>query len=64
MAASREALAGLFEPERDRLRLAPEHLADAFQFMVMAAGRGPSPLGSAELVDLFLNGALTGGERP
>ncbi|MFI9597020.1 TetR/AcrR family transcriptional regulator [Nonomuraea sp. NPDC052265] len=64
MAASREALAGLFEPERDRLRLAPETLAEAFQFMVMAAGRGPSPLGSAELVDLFLNGALTGGERP
>ncbi|MEU8325917.1 TetR family transcriptional regulator [Nonomuraea sp. NPDC048881] len=64
MAASREALAGLFEPERDRLRLAPERLAEAFQFLVMAAGRGPSPLGSEELVDLFLNGALGTGERP
>ncbi|MEV3985720.1 TetR/AcrR family transcriptional regulator [Nonomuraea sp. NPDC049758] len=64
MAASREALAGLFEPERDRLRLAPERLAEAFQFLVMAAGRGPSPLGSEELVDLFLNGALGAGERP
>ncbi|YCK34299.1 TetR/AcrR family transcriptional regulator [Actinomadura sp. ATCC 39365] len=63
MAASREALAGLFEPERDRLRLAPERLAEAFQFMVMAAGRGPSPLSSEELVDLFLNGALGAGER-
>lgn len=64
MAASREALAGLFEPERDRLRLAPERLAEAFQFLVMAAGRGPSPLSSEELVDLFLNGALGAGERP
>ncbi|GGT47173.1 TetR/AcrR family transcriptional regulator [Nonomuraea spiralis] len=64
MAASREALAVLFEPERDRLRLDPERLAEAFQFMVMAAGRGPSPLGSEELVELFLHGALTGGERP
>ncbi|MFI7421761.1 TetR/AcrR family transcriptional regulator [Nonomuraea sp. NPDC049684] len=64
MAASREALAGLFEPERDRLRLAPERLAEAFQFLVMAAGRGPSPLGSDELVDLFLNGALAAGDRP
>ncbi|MEV4373751.1 TetR family transcriptional regulator [Nonomuraea sp. NPDC049637] len=64
MAASREALAGLFEPERDRLRLAPERLAEAFQFLVMAAGRGPSPLSSEELVELFLNGALAAGERP
>ncbi|GAA2211725.1 hypothetical protein GCM10009850_071850 [Nonomuraea monospora] len=59
MAATREALMGLFEPEHDRLRAAPERLADAFAFMTMAVGRGgPSPLTSAELVDLFLNGAL------
>ncbi|GAA3258168.1 TetR/AcrR family transcriptional regulator [Nonomuraea helvata] len=62
MAATREVLVQLFEPERDRLRLAPERLAEAFQFLVMAAGRGPSPLTSAELVDLFLHGALAGGE--
>jgi len=62
MAASREALAVLFEPERDRLRLDPERLAEAFQFLVMAAGRGPSPLGSEELVTLFLHGALTDGD--
>ncbi|NUO99858.1 MAG: TetR/AcrR family transcriptional regulator [Nonomuraea sp.] len=62
MAASREALAGLFEPERARLRLDPERLAEAFQFLVMAAGRGPSPLSSEELVTLFLHGALTGGD--
>jgi AcrR family transcriptional regulator len=58
MAASREALAGLFEPERDSLRMPPERLAEAFGFLLMAAGRGPSPLTSAELVDLFLHGAL------
>jgi hypothetical protein len=58
MAATRDVLAGLFEPEQDTLRLAPERLAEAFQFLVMAAGRGPSPLTSAELVDLFLHGAI------
>ncbi|WP_433434729.1 TetR/AcrR family transcriptional regulator [Nonomuraea sp. CA-141351] len=62
MAATREVLVGLFEPERDSLRLDPERLAEAFQFLVMAAGRGPSPLASAELVDLFLHGALRAGE--
>lgn len=62
MAATREALAGLFEPERDDLRLPPERLADAFQFLAMAAGRGGTPLTSAELVDLFLHGALKDGE--
>jgi AcrR family transcriptional regulator len=59
MNASREALVVLFEPERDQLRLDPERLAGAFQFLIMAAGRGPSPLSSEELVDLFLHGALT-----
>ncbi|MEV4175564.1 helix-turn-helix domain-containing protein [Nonomuraea sp. NPDC049709] len=57
MAATNEVLAGLFEPERDALRLPPEQLAQAFGFLTMAAGRGPAPLGSAELVDLFLHGA-------
>lgn len=59
MAATREALAGLFEPERDSLRLEPDRLAEAFQFMTMAAGRGEFPLTSAELVELFLHGAYT-----
>ncbi|WP_346108921.1 helix-turn-helix domain-containing protein [Nonomuraea maheshkhaliensis] len=61
MAATREVLAGLFEPERDRLRLDPERLAEAFQFMTMASGRGVTPLTSAELVELFLHGAYAGG---
>lgn len=63
MAATREVLAGLFEPERDRLRLDPERLAEAFQFMTMASGRGVTPLTSAELVELFLHGAYAAGGR-
>ncbi|SDI86138.1 regulatory protein, tetR family [Nonomuraea jiangxiensis] len=58
MAATRDVLTGLFEPERDSLRLPAERLAEAFQFLVMAAGRGPTPLTAAELVDLFLHGAM------
>ncbi|MGK5546032.1 TetR/AcrR family transcriptional regulator [Streptomyces sp. URMC 127] len=61
LAAPRAALAALFEPDQDALRLAPERLADAFQLMLMSAGRpgAPEPLTTEELVDLFLNGALT-----
>jgi AcrR family transcriptional regulator len=61
LAASRAALAALFGPDRDSLRLAPERLADAFQLMLMSAGRpgAPDPLTTEELVNLFLNGALT-----
>ncbi|MEU6780446.1 TetR/AcrR family transcriptional regulator [Nonomuraea angiospora] len=62
MAATRDVLSGLFEPERDGLRLPPERLAEAFQFLILASGRGgSSPLTSEELVDLFLHGALKGG---
>ncbi|MCK2213259.1 TetR/AcrR family transcriptional regulator [Actinomadura sp. ATCC 31491] len=61
LTAHREALAGLFDPERDTLRLPPERLAQAFQMLVMAGGRHPDPMSSAELVDLFLHGALTTG---
>ncbi|WP_078893942.1 TetR/AcrR family transcriptional regulator [Streptomyces sp. NRRL S-1022] len=61
LAAPRAALAALFEPDRDALRLAPERLADAFQLMLMSAGRpgAPDPLTTEELVGLFLYGALT-----
>ncbi|MFF5208258.1 TetR/AcrR family transcriptional regulator [Streptosporangium sp. NPDC000396] len=60
LAAPRAALAALFEPEREDLRLAPERLAEAFQFLVMSAGRpgAPAPLTVEELVELFLHGAL------
>ncbi|MFI7126110.1 TetR/AcrR family transcriptional regulator [Nonomuraea sp. NPDC050153] len=62
MAATRDVLSGLFEPESDDLRLPPERLAEAFQFLILASGRGTSsPLTSVELVDLFLHGALKGG---
>ncbi|UNZ20410.1 TetR/AcrR family transcriptional regulator [Streptomyces sp. 891-h] len=62
LAAPRAALAALLEPDREVLRLAPERLAEIFQLMLMSAGRSPSPepLGDAELVDLFLHGALAG----
>ena len=55
-----EAVAELFEPERDSLRLAPEQLAAMFLGIVFARSR-PSA-GSApsldEFLDVFLHGAL------
>ncbi|GAA2633786.1 TetR/AcrR family transcriptional regulator [Dactylosporangium fulvum] len=54
LGSTAEALAGLFAPERDRLRRSPEQLANAFQHLMMAAGRMPAD----ELIDLFLHGAL------
>ncbi|MET7424966.1 TetR/AcrR family transcriptional regulator [Dactylosporangium sp. NPDC005555] len=51
-----DALAGLFEPEQDRLRRDPEYLARVFHHLVMAGGE------PADLVDVFLNGAVTGGQ--
>ncbi|MEV0399569.1 TetR/AcrR family transcriptional regulator [Actinoallomurus sp. NPDC050550] len=64
LAAPRAALAALFEPDQDRLRLSAERLADAFQLMVMSAGRpgAPDPLTIEELVDLFLHGATSSGQ--
>ncbi|MET9297027.1 TetR/AcrR family transcriptional regulator [Streptomyces sp. NPDC003077] len=61
LAEPRAALAALFAPERDALRLSPERLADAFQMLLMSAGRpgAPDPLSTEELVTLFLHGALT-----
>ncbi|MFE0766621.1 TetR/AcrR family transcriptional regulator [Streptomyces smyrnaeus] len=60
LAAPRAALAALLEPEREALRLAPERLADLFQLMLMSAGRsGVRDVSDAEIVDLFLHGALS-----
>jgi AcrR family transcriptional regulator len=57
--ATREALARLFEPDRASLRLPPDRLAEVFAGLLLTrAGTAP-----AELIDLLLHGALTGGDR-
>ncbi|MEV7971211.1 helix-turn-helix domain-containing protein [Sphaerisporangium sp. NPDC088356] len=56
-----EAVADLFEPERDSLRLPPERLAAIFLGMLFSRPRfpvGTAPAGLDELVDVFLNGAV------
>lgn len=57
MAAIREGLAELFEPDQEALRLPVELTAEIFMFVTMSAGR--AGVDSTELVDLFLHGALT-----
>ncbi|MFI2713488.1 TetR/AcrR family transcriptional regulator [Micromonospora sp. NPDC018662] len=62
-AATREAVAALFAPERDRLRLPPERVAALF-LAVLLPGRPPHAddrPAPADLVDLFLHGALAPG---
>ncbi|TDC39109.1 TetR/AcrR family transcriptional regulator [Actinomadura sp. KC345] len=64
MNRTREALAELFEPERDRLRLPVEQAADLFMALVLARSRPPGGPGAPVLsieacLDVFLNGALT-----
>ncbi|MFI2236839.1 TetR/AcrR family transcriptional regulator [Streptomyces chrestomyceticus] len=65
LAAPLAAVAALFEPERDRLRMAPEALARVFLTLSRASAaeagdeaRMPGVLSPRELVDLFLHGAL------
>ncbi|MFF3437207.1 TetR/AcrR family transcriptional regulator [Streptosporangium sp. NPDC002721] len=57
---TRAALAELFEPERDSLRLPPERLATLFLAMAFSPVRWPGgePEPSADLVDVFVHGAL------
>ncbi|MFI5912217.1 TetR/AcrR family transcriptional regulator [Dactylosporangium sp. NPDC051541] len=59
--ATKAAVAELFEPERDRLRLTPDKAAAVFLGFTFARGRSPftHEFTVAELVDLFLHGALT-----
>ncbi|MFF4235454.1 TetR/AcrR family transcriptional regulator [Actinomadura geliboluensis] len=63
MTRTRDAVAELFEPERDRLRLPPEQLASLFMGMAFTRARppagpaAPSP-SMAEYLDVFLHGAL------
>ena len=59
---TRKAIAELFEPERDRLRLPVTTLSEIFLSLTFGRGRflsGSDPkIGLTELVDLFLHGAL------
>ncbi len=61
----RQAVVRLLEPDRDRLRLPPEVLAEAFLGMSHGAARAPgpgrSPWPAGRLVDLFLHGAWSDG---
>ncbi|MEV7444443.1 TetR family transcriptional regulator [Streptomyces sp. NPDC091204] len=61
LASLRKALTALFEPERELLRIPPEHLARVFQSMVLSdAPSGPAePVPAEGLVSLLLWGALT-----
>ena len=62
MTATREALTTLFEPDAARLRATPTRLAALFMSTIFAAPRIPLPdaeIPPEDLVDIFLNGALT-----
>jgi AcrR family transcriptional regulator len=66
MARTRGALAELFEPDRDRLRLPVDQIAGMFMGLVFTRGRPPggpdAPAPSLEeYLDVFLHGALTEG---
>ncbi|MGP4029475.1 TetR/AcrR family transcriptional regulator [Actinomadura sp. 3N407] len=65
MNRTRDALAALFEPERDRLRLPVERVADLFMGLVFARSRPPAgpgtPASVEEYLDVFLHGALKEG---
>ncbi|TYB45039.1 TetR/AcrR family transcriptional regulator [Actinomadura chibensis] len=63
MNRTRDALAELFEPERDRLRLPADQMASLFMGLAFSRARPPAgpdaPNPSMEdYVDVFLNGAL------
>jgi AcrR family transcriptional regulator len=65
MTRTRAALAELFEPDRDRLRLPPEQLASLFMGLMFARARPPAgPEGPSveDCLDVFLHGAFTEGE--
>ncbi|WP_344901078.1 helix-turn-helix domain-containing protein [Actinomadura meridiana] len=61
MNRTRAALAELFEPERDRLRLLPEQLASLFMGLMFARARppaGPEAPSVEDSLDVFLHGAF------
>ncbi len=62
MLPTRDAVAELFEPERDQLRLPPTQLASIFvalMFQLASAGDEPDEPSTADVVALFLHGAMT-----
>lgn len=61
MADQHEALAELFAPEADQLRMPPDRLAGVFLGLLFTRQRpaAAEKLRTAELIDLFLHGALT-----
>lgn len=63
VAATREALAALLEPDAAHLRTSPDRLAGLFMGMIFSRPRVPLSPGEPEidieeLVDIFLNGAV------
>lgn len=66
-AATRQALTELFEPDQRHLRLPSETLANAFLGLFFgrerARGQEAPQVPTEQLVDLFLHGALTTGDR-
>ncbi|RKS74290.1 TetR family transcriptional regulator [Actinomadura pelletieri DSM 43383] len=64
MTRTRDAIAELFEPDRDRLRLPPAQLASLFLGLLFARSRphtGPDAPSIEEYLDVFLHGALKEG---
>jgi hypothetical protein len=61
MRQTRDALAELFEPEHESLRLPVDQLASIFLGMVFARSRPPGGSAAAieDFIQVFLYGALT-----
>jgi AcrR family transcriptional regulator len=58
--AMRDAVAELFEPERDKLRMPAEQLGGVFLSLLLSRARDQQEAPTAaELVDVFLHGAVT-----
>jgi AcrR family transcriptional regulator len=58
----REAMADLFEPDRDQLRLPPEQLAGMFSGLLLTRARTQEDKpGIEDLIDVFLHGAINSG---
>jgi AcrR family transcriptional regulator len=61
-AHTRQAIAALFEPDRSRLRLPLELLADAYMRLVFSHSSGPDEVGRQDrrqFIDLLLHGAIS-----